>query len=197
MAKKVLVVDDEKLIVKGIRFALEQDGYEVTCAYDGEEALQYAKETEFDLILLDRASGEFYGRVFIETAEEVNAQGETVKVEYAGVEFGNGASDRRGPYGTYRTAKNGAFVAARTNSAGTAFVMMERLTKVDNVSSASWIGDKSVVFGGRSYAVPEEVLCYNEDSGRWTDLTAARNYGGVIDLYVKDGVVRVVAYASK
>ena len=53
MAKKVLVVDDEKLIVKGIRFALEQDGYEVTCAYDGEEALQYAKETEFDLILLD------------------------------------------------------------------------------------------------------------------------------------------------
>ena len=150
-----------------------------------------------DLIVLDRASGEFYGRVFIETAEEVNAQGETVKVEYAGVEFGNGASDRRGPYGTYRLAKNGTFVAARTNSAGTAFVMMERLTKVDNVSSASWIGDKSVIFGGRSYAVPEEVLCYNEDSGRWTDLTAARNYGGVIDLYVKDGVVRVVAYASK
>ena len=53
MAKKVLVVDDEKLIVKGIRFALEQDGYEVTCAYDGEEALQFARETEFDLILLD------------------------------------------------------------------------------------------------------------------------------------------------
>jgi len=53
MAKKVLVVDDEKLIVKGIRFSLEQDGYEVTCAYDGEEALEYAKETEYDIILLD------------------------------------------------------------------------------------------------------------------------------------------------
>ncbi len=53
MAKKVLVVDDEKLIVKGIRFSLEQDGYEVTCAYDGEEALQKAKETEYDIILLD------------------------------------------------------------------------------------------------------------------------------------------------
>ena len=38
MAKKVLVVDDEKLIVKGIRFSLEQDGMEVDCAYDGEEA---------------------------------------------------------------------------------------------------------------------------------------------------------------
>ena len=35
MAKKVLVVDDEKLIVKGIRFSLEQDGMEVDCAYDG------------------------------------------------------------------------------------------------------------------------------------------------------------------
>ena len=53
MAKKVLVVDDEKLIVKGIRFSLEQDGFEVYCAYDGEEALQMAKETEYDIILLD------------------------------------------------------------------------------------------------------------------------------------------------
>lgn len=53
MGKKVLVVDDEKLIVKGIRFSLEQDGMEVTCAYDGEEALQLAKEQSFDIILLD------------------------------------------------------------------------------------------------------------------------------------------------
>lgn len=53
MAKKVLVVDDEKLIVKGIRFSLEQDGMEVTCAYDGEEALRLAREQEFDMILLD------------------------------------------------------------------------------------------------------------------------------------------------
>lgn len=53
MAKKVLVVDDEKLIVKGIRFSLEQDGMEVDCAYDGEEALQKIKEKEYDIILLD------------------------------------------------------------------------------------------------------------------------------------------------
>ena len=44
MGKRVLVVDDEKLIVKGIRFSLLQDGLEVDCAYDGEEALQMAKE---------------------------------------------------------------------------------------------------------------------------------------------------------
>ena len=53
MSKRVLVVDDEKLIVKGIRFSLEQDGMEVECAYDGEEALKIAKEQKFDMILLD------------------------------------------------------------------------------------------------------------------------------------------------
>ncbi|MBE5923218.1 MAG: response regulator transcription factor [Lachnospiraceae bacterium] len=51
--KKVLVVDDEKLIVKGIKFSLEQDEMEVTAAYDGEQALELAKSTEFDIILLD------------------------------------------------------------------------------------------------------------------------------------------------
>ena len=53
MAKKVLVVDDEKLIVKGIRFSLEQDGMEVDCAYDGEEAYEKAKANAYDMILLD------------------------------------------------------------------------------------------------------------------------------------------------
>lgn len=53
MAKKVLVVDDEKLIVKGIRFSLEQDGMEVDCAYDGEEALNMAKANKYDMVLLD------------------------------------------------------------------------------------------------------------------------------------------------
>ena len=53
MAKKVLVVDDEKLIVKGIRFSLLQDDMEVDCAYDGEEALNLAKSNAYDMILLD------------------------------------------------------------------------------------------------------------------------------------------------
>lgn len=53
MAKRVLVVDDEKLIVKGIRFSLEQDGMDVDCAYDGEEALAMARANEYDMILLD------------------------------------------------------------------------------------------------------------------------------------------------
>ena len=53
MATKVLVVDDEKMIVKGIRFSLLQDGYDVDTAYDGEEALQKANENQYDIILLD------------------------------------------------------------------------------------------------------------------------------------------------
>lgn len=53
MGQRVLVVDDEKLIVKGIRFSLEQDDMEVDCAYDGEEALELARRNQYDMILLD------------------------------------------------------------------------------------------------------------------------------------------------
>ena len=53
MAKKVLVVDDEKSIVKGLKFSLMQDDMEVDCAYDGEEALAYARQKEYDVVLLD------------------------------------------------------------------------------------------------------------------------------------------------
>ena len=53
MSRKVLVVDDEKLIVKGVRFSLEQDGMEVDCAYDGEEALEKIRANTYDIILLD------------------------------------------------------------------------------------------------------------------------------------------------
>jgi DNA-binding response OmpR family regulator len=53
MSKKALVVDDEKAIVKGIKFSLEQDDIVVDCAYDGQEALDKAKAGEYDIILLD------------------------------------------------------------------------------------------------------------------------------------------------
>lgn len=53
MSKRVLVVDDEKLIVKGIMLSLSSDGYEVDCAYDGEEAVRMFNEKEYDIVLLD------------------------------------------------------------------------------------------------------------------------------------------------
>lgn len=61
MSKRVLVVDDEKLIVKGIRFSLEQDGMEVDAAYDGEEALKLIRENNYDMILLDVMLPKFDG----------------------------------------------------------------------------------------------------------------------------------------
>ena len=53
MATKVLVVDDEKFIVKGIKFSLEQDGMDVDAAYDGEEAYNMIQEKEYDIVILD------------------------------------------------------------------------------------------------------------------------------------------------
>ncbi|MCR5093620.1 MAG: response regulator transcription factor [Lachnospiraceae bacterium] len=53
MAKRALVVDDERAIVKGIKYSLEQDGLEVDCAYDGEEALEFARNNTYDIVLLD------------------------------------------------------------------------------------------------------------------------------------------------
>lgn len=50
---KILIVDDEKLLVKGIKFNLEQDGYTVETAYDGEEALKIARDRSIGLIILD------------------------------------------------------------------------------------------------------------------------------------------------
>jgi DNA-binding response OmpR family regulator len=53
VAKKILIVDDEKLIIKGVKFSLEQDDMEVDCAYDGAEGLEKIRENEYDLVLLD------------------------------------------------------------------------------------------------------------------------------------------------
>mgnify|MGYP004650095933 CR=1 FL=1 len=50
---KILIVDDEKLLVKGMKFNFEQDGYTIDAAYDGEEALKLARDKNIDLIILD------------------------------------------------------------------------------------------------------------------------------------------------
>ena len=66
----VLVVDDEKLIVKGIRFSLEQDGMQVDCAYDGEEAIEMARRTEYDMMLLDVMLPKHDGYEVMQTVRE-------------------------------------------------------------------------------------------------------------------------------
>ena len=58
---KILVVDDEKLLVKGIKFNLENEGYQVECAYDGASAVELARGGNFDLIILDLMMPEIDG----------------------------------------------------------------------------------------------------------------------------------------
>ncbi len=53
MAKKILILDDEPAIVKGLSFSLKQDGYEIDAAYDGEEAIEKFNSNPYDLIILD------------------------------------------------------------------------------------------------------------------------------------------------
>ena len=53
MAKKILLVDDEPAIVKGISFSLKQDGYDIDAAYDGEEAIEKFNNNTYDLVILD------------------------------------------------------------------------------------------------------------------------------------------------
>lgn len=72
MSKKVLVVDDEKLIVKGIKFSLEQDDMEVSCAYDGEEALNMALQDNYDMILLDVMLPKMDGFTILQKVREVS-----------------------------------------------------------------------------------------------------------------------------
>ncbi len=95
MAKKVLVVDDEKLIVKGIRFSLMQDGMEVDCAYDGEEALEMVRGREYDIILLDIMLPKMNGLEVCQTIREfsdvpivmLTAKGEDMD-KILGLEYG-------------------------------------------------------------------------------------------------------------
>ena len=70
MAKRVLVVDDEKLIVKGIRFSLEQDGMTVDCAYDGEEAINAIRNNSYDVVLLDVMIPKYSGFEVCQTVRE-------------------------------------------------------------------------------------------------------------------------------
>ncbi|MBQ6794578.1 MAG: response regulator transcription factor [Clostridia bacterium] len=67
---KILIVDDEKLLVKGIKFNLEQDGYDVETAYDGEEALRMARDKSISLIVLDLMLPEIDGLTVCQKVRE-------------------------------------------------------------------------------------------------------------------------------
>jgi hypothetical protein len=87
-------------------------------------------------------------------------------------------------------------VAAKINSMGNDFSRLVRLDRLRDISIKAWVGKGAVNYGGETYMVPETVLCYNADGGRWITLDAALVYGGKMDLYVENGVVRIVEVRS-
>ncbi|MCR5826542.1 MAG: hypothetical protein K6G54_08235, partial [Oscillospiraceae bacterium] len=71
------------------------------------------------------------------------------------------------------------------------------LTKLTNVAASAWIGDSVVNYGDKTYTLAEDVLCYNRDNGSWFEsFSAAKAYGGKMDLYAKDGVIRAIEVRS-
>lgn len=172
---------------------------------------------EVDLIALSSTTGELYGRVSVYTEtkpgysyQDTNADG-TPKVDGSGnpvmitvpaetttkisVDV-NGTT--YGPYTSGYGVRSGDFVAFKVNSGKTGFSQMLTLDKLGEVSASAWIGKTAVNYGGRTYTVPSDVLCWNRDGGSWLDggVEAALAYGGTMNLYVRDGVVRVIEVRS-
>ena len=93
------------------------------------------------------------------------------------------------------SVSTGAFVAASIKKSVNdrlMFTSFATMSKLSNVSSSAWIGKTAVNFGSRTYEVPSNVQCYNDDTGKWMTLDDAKAYGGTMNLYVYDGVVRIV-----
>lgn len=93
------------------------------------------------------------------------------------------------------SVSTGAFVAAsikKSVNGNLMFTSFTTMSKLSNVSSSAWIGKTAVTFGSRTYEVPSNVQCYNDDTGKWMTLDDAKAYGDTMNLYVYDGVVRIV-----
>lgn len=150
---------------------------------------------EIDLIALSSTSGEKYGRAQIyskpEQENDLNGGTTEVQVTYLTVTSATGdvVKDVRCAY----SVRSGDFVAVKLRDDGR-LQTLSVLDKLGEVSASAWIGKTAVNYGGRTYTVPSDVLCWNRDGGSWLDggAEAALAYGGTMNLYVRDGVVRVI-----
>ena len=146
---------------------------------------------EVDLIVLNnsQSDNEIYGRAVVEyTRDPVTGEksDQTITIEY-------GNDQKTGKINSANNVSTGTFVAVKLNKAGTMFTSFDTMSKLSKVSSGAWIGKTAVNYGGRTYEVPSDVQCYNADTGKWMeDLDAAKNYGGTMNLYACDGVIRIV-----
>ena len=179
----------------------------------GEIALARANWAgEIDLVVIrgGLTSTVVYGRVFGETESSdvylpdkngvkpdedgyIVTKGDPIIKDSWGVEYGNGLRTATTKV-QYEGIVSGEYVRATLRNQDGKMIIngMKRLTKLADVSNSAWAGTGSVLAGGRSYAVPANVLCYNADSKTWVDLETAQKYSDIADLYADDGVIRIV-----
>ena len=144
---------------------------------------------EVDLIVLNnsQSDNEIYGRAIIGTGKDEDGE------EFRTITIVYGNDKKTEAIKSGNNVSTGTFVAVKLNKAGTMFTSFDTMSKLSNISSGAWIGKTAVNYGGRTYEVPSDVQCYNADTGKWMeDLDAAKNYGGTMNLYAYDGVIRIV-----
>ena len=145
---------------------------------------------EVDLIALSSTSGEKYGRVTTVYEDPRTDSFGTYNQQVIGIDDGKGSVEKDSGY----SVRNGDFVSYYVSASEKTYTNVTVLDKLGEVSASAWIGTTAVNYGGRTYTVPSDVLCWNRDGGSWLDggAEAAIAYGGTMNLYVRDGVVRVI-----
>lgn len=187
LAENVMVFRDRELV------GLTQ----LTAGTIREKDIAYARTNwagNVDLIVLKGVAADLiYGRAIVRSQKTEDGEGGYTTITRISVEYGNGqATESYEDYGV----SDGDFVAAKINSGKNGFSVLRELTCLKNVSESSWVGKGAVNFGGKTYTVPENVLCYNADAKAWITLDAALAYADTMDLHVDDGIVRIISVKS-
>ena len=136
---------------------------------------------EVDLIVLGSADSStvYYGRAIVQTSDDTR----TLAVEY-----GNG--QRSEAIRTDSEVSHGTYIYMGVK--GGQITSLGTLTRLAGVSNSAWSGDGAVTVAGRTYTVSDNVVCYNRTTDTWMTLSAAHAYAKEANLYVRDGVVRVI-----
>lgn len=167
MARKALVVDDEKSIVKGLKFSLEQDGMEVDCAYDGAEALEYAKANKYDIILLDVMLPELSGFDVCQAIREfssvpvimLTAKGDDMD-KILGLEYG--ADDYiTKPFNILEVKARIKAIIRRSSSAESLSEMVFGDLKINKEYRRVFVRDKEISLTSREFEVLELLATHS------------------------------------
>ena len=128
-------------------------------------------------------SGAYYGRVIV--VKDKSTEAETVEIE-----CGEGISV--GPVEKHHDVRNGDYVRVIMNREGTGFTSLQKLERLKNVPNGAWSSPGAVTVNGRTYQISADVSCYNQETRRWVSLAEARAYAQEANLYVREGLVRVI-----